>query len=271
MYCKAALSLALVLILLNLFLIGNSLASIPKPNTPKFSMQFIDRSYDVFTTTSIDPYTGQTVTHNGYHVENYTLELVIENQPYTPVLVKEGTSNWTAGFYYNVRFKGHFSNDWIVAYSLDGGYPQQSNAVNTVLTFAKSVSVRTPELRPGSQVDIQVQALIGYAHRENNPNETIQTFMWPWVFTGETSDWSDTQTLTIPNDNSTSSPSSSPCSTAPPSQNLTATPLQPNVGSSVLFGLDWVGVAVIALLVMVVALLLVVGVVFLRRRSVVRF
>jgi hypothetical protein len=75
----------------------------------------------------------------------------------------------------------------------------------------------------------------------------------------------------LPTPNTTSTPTISPTATSSssPSQNPTATPLQPN-GVSVFLGLDWVGVAIVALLA-VIAVLLVVVVVFLRRRSVVRF
>jgi hypothetical protein len=44
--------------------------SIPKPSVPEFTLVLVDSSYDVPTTYSIDPYTGDNVTHNGYHVED---------------------------------------------------------------------------------------------------------------------------------------------------------------------------------------------------------
>lgn len=42
---------------------------ITKPAVPEFTLVLVDSSYDVPTTYSIDPYTGENVTHHGYHVE----------------------------------------------------------------------------------------------------------------------------------------------------------------------------------------------------------
>jgi hypothetical protein len=55
-----------------------------------------------------------------------------------------------------------------------------------------------------SILDVQVEAMIGYIHRGYNPNHTSQLDMYPYVFTGETSGWSNTQTITL-SDNSVSS------------------------------------------------------------------
>jgi hypothetical protein len=107
--------------------------SIPKPSVPTFTVQLVDRSYDVPASSSVDPYSGQTINHPGYHVENYSIELTILNQPFSPVTVYEGTSNWTANFYYNVHMKGHFSDAWITLYNPDSDYPQKSSSQNTVI------------------------------------------------------------------------------------------------------------------------------------------
>ena len=40
--------------------------------------------------------------------------------------------------------------------------------------------------------------MIGYIRRVYNPNATNQLEMYPYVFTGETSDWGETQIVTIP-------------------------------------------------------------------------
>ena len=45
----------------------SSAQSITKPSVPQFSLKFVDASYDVPTTYSTDPYTGETVTNSGYH------------------------------------------------------------------------------------------------------------------------------------------------------------------------------------------------------------
>src|SRR4030066_2540959 len=66
------------------------------------------------TTYSIDPYTGKNATQEGYHVEQKNVEVRIKNQPFTPFWIQDSSSgaNYSVGFYYNIRFKGHFSEDW---------------------------------------------------------------------------------------------------------------------------------------------------------------
>jgi hypothetical protein len=55
----------------------------PTPPVPEFTVKFVDFSYYVPTTTSIDPYTGQNITNQGYYVDNRTIELSINNQPFS--------------------------------------------------------------------------------------------------------------------------------------------------------------------------------------------
>jgi hypothetical protein len=56
----------------------------PIPSVPKFSLSYVDHSYEVPETTisHTDPYTGKvtTETQPGYHVKNYTIDVIIENQ-----------------------------------------------------------------------------------------------------------------------------------------------------------------------------------------------
>jgi hypothetical protein len=66
----------------------------------------------------------------------------------------------------------------------------------------------------GAQIDFQVEAMIGYVHRVHNPNATSHLEMFPYLFTGETSGWSETQTITLPT--FASSPTSSPSTTSTP-------------------------------------------------------
>ena len=197
-------------------------SDIPKPSVPEFTVELVDSSYDVPTTYSIDPYTGENVTHGGYHVENKSIEVRIKNQPFTPMLVQEGTSTWTAYLHYNVRFKGHYTEYWINAYKPSTDYPKQSDSTYTVLTYAprdENIYVLggiTTIFPPGVQIDFQVQALIGGVHRVFISNLTNPTGPWdlsPWFFTGEESRWSNTQTITI---SESQTPTSSPVITPTP-------------------------------------------------------
>jgi hypothetical protein len=74
-------------------------ASIPEPSVPEFTVELLDTSLDVPTTYSTDPYTGDPVTHEGYHVARRTIEVRIKNQPFTD---GDGRNK----FYYNIRIKG---------------------------------------------------------------------------------------------------------------------------------------------------------------------
>jgi hypothetical protein len=163
--------------------------TIPTPSVPEFTVKFVDASYNVAPSSSINPYTGQNVTVEGYHVENRTIELIIKNQPLTSYRQNgEGVS-----FYYNVREKGHYEENWTAIYTVDNYFAAPSNTIYTTLTY--SLDPNAPpwldnNLPSGGQLDFQVEALIGYIGR------TIG--FASWYFTGQESGWSNTQTVTIP-------------------------------------------------------------------------
>ena len=220
---RASLLLIAVLTMISLIAVmpKPALASITKPSVPEFTVQIVAYPYDVPTTHSIDPYTGQDITHRGYHVENKSIEVRIKNQPFTPYEIRENENNWTINFYYNIRFKGHFSEDWIELYRASDGFPHQwSDSDYTVLSYVLGgdadtiLGTKMIKLPAGGQVDFQVEAIIGYVHREIS----IPVPGTGWVFTGETSGWSETTTITIPT--STTSPTDSPT----PDQTPTPTP-----------------------------------------------
>ena len=167
-----------------------------KPSVPEFNMKLEAHPYDVPPTYGINPYTGENMTtQHGYHVENKKIGMKIKNQPFTSYY--DDSLGQTVGFYYNIRFKGSFSEEWRELYNPEG-YPHQwSDSDYTVITFlsetgkiieAIGFSRRFPD---GAQVDYQVEAMIGYCHRDAS-----KAFA-PWVFTGERSGWSETQAVTI--------------------------------------------------------------------------
>jgi hypothetical protein len=190
-----------------------------KPSVPEFTVKLVAHPYDVppTTTTTIDQYTGKEIvtTTPGYHVENKSIEITINNQPFTPYTDAEGH---LINLYYNVRFKGHFGqeSDWKELYPYEpirngifGTYhqnPPQSSSEYTVISFPA-------EYPDGALVDFQVQTMEGF-----------YTEWWPfpgvpgmaWQFTGESSDWINTQTLTIGEGQTpTPSPTTTPTPTAP--------------------------------------------------------
>jgi len=197
------------LILANTMRLGIVQASIPKPSVPEFTLKYVDNSYDVPPTYEIDQYTGENVTVKlGYHVEKRSVEFTFKNQPFASYNDSSGNN---IKLYYNFRFKGNYGDAWtyypedsngrsVIHYSFSlyeddtKTYPPFYTASNSDYTV---VSLRLGLLGPpvGSQVipdgvelDFQAQALIGYFDR----NEYGY-----YVLTGESSDWSSTQTLTI--------------------------------------------------------------------------
>ena len=155
---------------------------IPKPSVPEFNLELI-----------ISPPES--------HFINKTIELSIKNQP--SVLA------------YNVRMRVNDDN-WRVLYPNNNSVPTQSEGEYTILSYSSgylgvenqyNLGYTSQNLPAGDKVDFQVQAMVGSIHRVFNPNFTNQLDMYPYVFTGETSDWSNIRTITIPSSELSPTPS----------------------------------------------------------------
>jgi hypothetical protein len=212
---------AVTVILLNCFMLVEcaSPSPIPKPHPPQFNIYLVNHPYDVpptFPTYTTDPYTGeQKMVNNGsagYHVDNVTIELWIQNQQQS---YSNGTTTYTP--YFDVRVKGHFEQDWNelypksepsvhnVASFLPENTPAQSNAQYTVISYSSTATPYYPyTIYPeNSQVDFQVATVMGHYSQK-----FISDHMWPADYIGhyepeiayETmSDWSETQSIIISN------------------------------------------------------------------------
>lgn len=177
--------------------------SLPKPAVPEFSIQVVDRSYDVPTTYYTDPYSGKQVAYPGYHVDDIRVEGLIKNQHFTPYTIPNpnSTSSYDTeskiDFYYNIRYKGHFGSEWRQLYgSEDVDFLKQK--YGSEYTNFTANRYNAYGFREGDQVDFQVKAIIGF--------ETWGFVAgWPYrILNGEDSGWSSTLTITI-SKNSTSS------------------------------------------------------------------
>ena len=204
---------------------STDVSGIPKPSIPEFTLKYVDNSYDVPPTYGIDQYTGENViVKEGYHVKDRSIEFTFKNQPFAPYTDSSGNE---IELYYNFRFKGNYGDEWtyypensngrsVIHYG--GGiqvddtkvYPPIYTASNTEYTV---VSLRLGLLGPpvgsqvvpdGVEVGFQAQALTGYFDR----NEYGY-----YILTGESSDWSNTQTLTI---GESQTPTSPPATTPSP-------------------------------------------------------
>jgi hypothetical protein len=182
-----------------------SAQSIPKPSVPKFSLQYNDGSYDVPTTQTTDPYTGQIITHQGYHVNLTVFEMVIQNQ-----------LNPTNNLYYDVQVKGHYSSQWVSLFDLSEYLPRQdSSSQQTILRIGQLSedglslvgSHKSITIPSGGKEDIRVQALVGSIGRNASAPFAAYTFY------GTESDWSNTQTITAPGTSTSTSPTPNPTPT----------------------------------------------------------
>jgi len=199
--------------------------SITKPSIPQFTLKYVDLSYDMPPTYGIDPYTGKTViTQDGYHVDNRSLQFTIKNQPFTPYTDANGTQ---IGLYYNFRVKGAYGTEWnyypfapngVTTRRYGGLFGGNSTESPADLVQSNSeyttITIQIPDLYNvpmEAQLDVQAQALIGYMV----PSDYMMSGH-VYAFTGESSDWSNTQTLTIgESQTATPSPATTPTPTAP--------------------------------------------------------
>ena len=152
----------IVLILSILMIVGSTSAqSISKPSSPDFTAKVVAN----------------------------TIEATIKNQPLTPY--ENGSY---PSLYYMFRFKDHdamigfwnYDPPYFVLPSTYGGYYKASDSDFSVV----SLSLESPHF-PSGQIDIQAIALVGNQYPTNMQNGTV------YGFEGEISGWSNTQTLTI--------------------------------------------------------------------------
>ena len=214
--------------------------SISKPSVPEFTVRYVDNSYDVPPIYGIDQYTGKNVTKSeGYHVDNRSIEFTIKNQQFTPYTDSNGNN---IKQYYNFRFKGNYGDVWTY-YPLDsngrsvfhyGGIFVEvtpvayaaSNSTYTVLLLSSSLlgPGYGQKLPDGVQVNFQVQALVGYF--------VVNEYGY-FILTGESSDWSSTQIVTIGETSTSPNPTQSPTNTISP----TPTPTVPELSALVILPL----------------------------------
>lgn len=265
--------LILILAASSLIMIKPAFAqSIPTPSVPQFTVQYVVYTSYIAPTYTTNPYTGQNETlTSGGQVNNQTIEFTIKNQPFTSYTDSSGNY---IGLYYNFEVKGHFTDTWTQypfaptgqntwqstwRYSNGIATPQAQNmgspeypASNSEYTYS-SVSVQFFSLQSvpaNSQVDFQVQALIGHIDPityQMNPNIGGDGY---YSFTGQASDWSTTQTITINLDSNSTASNSSP--------NPTISPITTSAPSSTPAVPELPAIAVLPLLMLVFSIALVV-------------
>ncbi len=150
----------------------------PKPSVPQFTAKLVHPQPDANET---------------------EIELTITNQPFDA----DNPNHYS--LVYNVRIRTPDDENWTDLYNAEDGYPAQSSTDYTVLLYVLGESAYyppadyplAPSMKVGvlpteGQVDFQVEAMIGYRDRGTYSNGIM-----PYVFKGEKSGWSNTQTIDV--------------------------------------------------------------------------
>lgn len=168
---------------------------------PVFTLKPTTNNFSISPTSTINPYTGENETSPSYSGVSRGIEITIKNQPFTPYTDADGN---LINVYYNVSFKGHFGDVW--GHYPDATYEDLFNASTSTYTIINVSMEPYPSIPDGGQLDFRLQALIGYYNYNTAPSGT----KYVTGFTAlETSDWSNTQTVTLTRIYSTS-PNPSP-------------------------------------------------------------
>ena len=111
---KTALILILTLTVSSLMIAESTSAqSIPKPSVPQFTLTYHAILYYVPPTYAIDHYTGENITVSYEHwIRQTSIEVTIENQPFSPYVITDNGDNRTTNLYFSVRSKGQFEEEW---------------------------------------------------------------------------------------------------------------------------------------------------------------
>jgi hypothetical protein len=173
-------------------LLPPSQATLTKPNVPQFTINIYDSSYDIAPTSTIDPFNGQPTGTPGQHVDSRTIEIRIKN-PYPP-----SSGAYPTDFHYDIQYRGHFGTDngWWPVFDTRYGYLKPvSSSEETIYKVVATLSGDYAAMSPWSRglpvdatIDFQVSAFIG---------GYTGTPITGWDFNGETSGWSQTQTITL--------------------------------------------------------------------------
>ena len=183
--------------LLVLSITVTNVGAVPKPSVPQFSVKFIDNSYNVPPTQTIEPYTGKTTTQPSHTVKEGRTDVTITNLPSTPHKTSEG---YECNLYYRVQYKGHYEKEWFpfsyMNYGIAGDYyayfVKSSEDKYTVVSLSFN-DFNTPP--SGAQLDLRIQAL--YAYHDPSTINHMNLVHEALLVEATSGDWSKIQTITI--------------------------------------------------------------------------
>lgn len=215
--------LVIILAMSSLIMVESAYAqSTPTPSVPQFSVTFVGLWYD---STAL--------------VDNRTLVFTIKNQPFTTYKDSHGNE---IGLYYNFRVKEHSGSQWyyypfepkgttkwlygiLTMGILSGPFFNSSKSENTTAYVNFYSFFNTHTVPSNSQLDVQVQAKIGQIILDYTGLRAGSGYN----FTGNSSNWSNTQTITLTEGSTStdisSSPSATPSATPAPTTAVPEFPL----------------------------------------------
>lgn len=165
-------------------------------SVPEFTVKWITQYSDTPaipatpTTTSVDPFTGKNVTHPGSpgspasHREWKTFDFRIKNQG---VPVDDSGELGRQYYFYNIRYKGHFGENWTELYNANTRYLAPASSGDTIPFNLES------EHTFHGIVDFQVELINGhFTFHDFGPG------LYDWYLSFDAdwkSGWSETQTI----------------------------------------------------------------------------
>ena len=226
----------------------------PKPTVPEFSLKYLVTQFTIPPYSTINPYTGENQTLSpGYTGYRRSVEISVINQPYSPYINTDGDY---IQLYYNVSLKGHYGDIW--AHYPDSTYLNLFNASASAKTVIEVSLEPYPSIPDDSLLDFRLQAIIGHYNYET----TLSGAKYVTGFTAfETSDWSNTQTVTLSGSsisaatpNPTSPTTSTPTITPTPTVTPTAPDTNGNFTNSITLPLDVLIIIIAVVVFLAVAL-----------------
>jgi hypothetical protein len=159
--------------------------SITKPAVPEFTLKFVEHPYN---------------TQTGQLIENKSIEFTIRNQPFSPYTAAD--SHHEINLFYNVSYKEQNKIQWSYYYD----FIPASLSNYTIVTIGLGTMMDRGNIgNISGQTDFRLQALIGYY---NSHEYFPDTYLYSFI--GETSSWSNTQTINIPEPSTSPNPTPTP-------------------------------------------------------------
>ncbi len=191
-----------------------SAQSIGNLTAPTFTVTLTNTSYSTPPSHYVDPQTGANITVPGSFVNQENLTFTIQNQPDVTYYIIRWTTpymkSWSniegyiGGDPMNATVKGTSGSTtiWVLTGN-SNTFPIYENGslVDTVAGFSFPFGFQELNFENGAKIEFQVQASNG------SPTYVSTILDEHFSIIGEISDWSSTQTITIPSSSAATSPS----------------------------------------------------------------